>query len=174
MFNIAMPTRRQLALSASAALLAASATTIMGTGVAHASSGLNVSNLGVTAGPEATASEDCVSFGQKTGAGEYCLFDNPDFGGPMWGGNGYVSTISGDFYNFTYGGTPTKTSYPVRNDAASLINPGNCNVTTWVSPNAVGNWNWVAPQVGGDLSDSGNTSTGIYLRNNEASIQENC
>jgi hypothetical protein len=174
MFNIAMPSRRQLALCAGAAFLAASATTIMGTGVAHASSGLNMSNVGVTAGPESLANLQCGGLGHYTGSSEYCLYDNLDFGGPLWGGKGYVSTISGDFYNYTYGGAaPTKTSAPVRNDAASLINGGSCNVTVWVSPDAVGNWNWIAPMVGGDLSYSGNTSTGIYLRNNEASIQEN-
>jgi hypothetical protein len=60
----------------------------------------------------------------------------------------------------------------VRNNAASMENgTPNCNVTTWVYPNYVGDFNWLSPGEGGNLSPNANDPQ--QLRNNEASIDLN-
>lgn len=93
---------------------------------------------------------------------EYCLYYSPNLGGAYWGTNQRTfGTITATFPNNGTGG-----GKPVRNDAGSMANnTGFCNVTTWVSPNYVGDFNWLFPTYWGNL-----TST---LHNNEASISYN-
>ncbi len=96
----------------------------------------------------------CLWFGQGNGTG-----------GAGWGSTAMdTSTISGTFFI----GCPGKSGcgQSVRNNAASMSNGTiNCNVTTWVSPRSGGDWNWLDPSWGGNLTSS--------LRNNEASISAN-
>lgn len=91
----------------------------------------------------------------------YCLWFSPGMINGVWGTkNQNTGTITA---NFTQG------DGAVRNNAASMANnTSNCNVTTWVSPNFVGDFNWLHRGDGGNL-----TSGSIPLRNNEASINAN-
>ncbi len=60
----------------------------------------------------------------------------------------------------------------VRNNAASMEDgTPNCNVTTWVYPNYVGDYNYLNPGEGGNLTP--NSADPQQLRNNEASISVN-
>jgi hypothetical protein len=92
----------------------------------------------------------------------YCLWYSPGGTGAIWGStNKNTGTITG---RFEFGGAGNGKA--VRNNAASMGNPtGNCNVTTWVSPNYSGAFNWLDPEWDGNLTSN--------LRNNEASISAN-
>jgi hypothetical protein len=180
MFNASSRARWALGVGSAAVLALGAAGLTAGT--AHASTGINISGLGVSksdltlwAGPGSL----CANTGWS-----YCLFYGPDFDASsasyIWGSaNTTTATISANFYNIVDIRSTgildlSNTSTPVRNDAASMANPwSNCNVTTWVSPNYVGNYNWLTPSEGGNLTDSSNTKTGAYLRNNEAAISKN-
>lgn len=99
----------------------------------------------------------------------YCLWFHPGqhTGGAGWGSTAMsTSPITGTFFI----GCPGQAGcgQAVRNNAASMSNGTTfCNVTTWVSPNPgnMGDWNWLDPSWGGDLTPS--------LRNNEAVISAN-
>jgi hypothetical protein len=133
---------------------------------AVASSGVNIDSSGVTSQQYEAGYADCEDEEIMNRTLPYCLFYSQGFGSLVWGSrSANVGTISGNF-DYTNG---TSSSYPVRNDAASMIDiSSNCNVTTWVSPNYTGDWNWLKPASGGNLSQGS-----IPLRNNEASISEN-
>lgn len=107
----------------------------------------------------------------------WCLYYSPG------GANGNSA-----FFNY-FGGVPNLSGYTfgtgenkdpsvpgygqaVRNNAASLEDgTPNCNVTTWVSPNYVGNYNYLNAGWGGNLTP--NSADPQQLRNNEASINVN-
>lgn len=97
----------------------------------------------------------------------YCLWyhQGQGTGGAGWGStNTYTATISGTF--FIGGSGAAGYGQPVRNNAASMSNGTvSCNVTTWVSPGRGGDWNWLSPSYGGNLTPG--------LHNNEASIDAN-
>jgi hypothetical protein len=133
---------------------------------AMASSGANINRNGVTAQQYQSGFANCVAMENNSGTLPYCLFFSQGFGSLVWGSRSKnVGTISGNFED-TNGVT---SSHPVRNDAASMIDIStNCNVTTWASPNFTGDFNWLGPSNGGNL-----TQGSIPLRNNEASISEN-
>lgn len=160
--------RMRWTLSIAVAVLAAAGSGAVAAAPAVASSGLNIDNSGITSQVYEQGVGNCNAIrAQVRYTLPYCLFYSPDFGSIVWVTTQMsVSTISGDFYNASTG---FETSYPVRNDAASMLDlSSNCNVTTWVSPNYMGNFNWLKPTYGGNLSQSG-----IVLRNNEAAISEN-
>ena len=180
MFNASRCARWALGLGSAAVLALGMAGLTSGT--AHASTGININGLGVTrddltlwAGPGSL----CANTGWA-----YCLFYGPEMDANsaayIWGSaNTNTSTISANFKHID-GILSTgilelsNTNVPVRNNAASMANPwSNCNVTTWVSPNFMGNYNWLTPSEGGNLTDPSNTNTGAYLRNNEAAISKN-
>src|SRR5581483_6674809 len=103
------------------------------------------------------------------GSGDlYCLwyYQGGDYSGAGWGSaNMQTSTISGNFNLIAPGAQGTGgLGQPVRNDAESMSNGSTiCYATTFVSPNFTGNWNYVAPSMGGNLNSA--------LENNEASIE---
>jgi len=125
--------------------------------------------IALTAGPASAAGTniDFYSNGAQTCANAtgsadfYCLWFSPGMTNGVWGTrNQNTGTITASF---------TQGDGAVRNNAASMANnTSNCNVTTWVSPNFVGNFNWLHRGWGGNL-----TSGSIQLRNNEASINAN-
>jgi hypothetical protein len=93
---------------------------------------------------------------------DYCLYYQQNQGGAYWGSTQqtFRTIIASYPYNGTGGGKP------VRNDAASMMdNTQTCNVTTWVSPGYVGDYNWLFPTFWGNLTPT--------LHNNEASISYN-
>jgi hypothetical protein len=95
---------------------------------------------------------------------KYCLFYSQNATGAVWGTNqqNFKTIIATYPTNLPNPGA----GKPVRNDAASMADATpNCNVTTWVDPNFVGDFNWLKPTFWGNL-----TST---LHNNEASISYN-
>jgi hypothetical protein len=92
----------------------------------------------------------------------YCLYYHQNLGGAYWGTNQQTfGTITAKFPNNGAG-----QGQPVRNNAASMADDTQtCNVTTWVYPNYVGDFNWLFPLFWGNLTPT--------LRNNEASISYN-
>jgi hypothetical protein len=93
----------------------------------------------------------------------YCLWYSQGETGAVWGAiqMGYGTIIA----TFPDDGQLGQ-GKPVRNDAASMGNNSvNCNVTTWVSPNYTGAFNWLKPGWEGNLTSN--------LHNNEASISAN-
>ena len=159
--------RMRWALSIGVALIAAAGSGTAVAGPALASSGRNINSSGITSQQyEAGYSACTVAMDRLSHGYPYCLFYSQGLGTIVWAANQQsVGTITGDF-EYSNG---VDSGFPVRNDAASMIDiTDNCNVTTWVSPNYTGNWNWLGPSNGGNLSTSG-----IVLRNNEASISEN-
>jgi hypothetical protein len=99
----------------------------------------------------------------NVGRWHYCLWYSQNTNGAIWGTNQQrFGTIIATYPD---GGAPGA-GKPVRNDAASMAdNTSNCNVTTWVDRNYMGDFNWLEPMWWGNLTSS--------LRNNEASISYN-
>lgn len=93
----------------------------------------------------------------------YCLWVSPSMGGGHWlgpdSGNGDVPTITASF---------TDGDGKVRNNAASAANVLDCSMGIWVSPNYVGDVNRL------DWGWGGNLTSSPPLRNNEASVNEEC
>jgi len=158
--------RMRWTLSIAVAVLAAAGSGTAIAAPAIASSGVNIDGSGVTTQQYESGYANCNALGSVYRTLPYCLFYSQGFGSLVWSStSSHVGTISGNFY-YTNG---IESSHPVRNDAASMIDiTSNCNVTTWVSPNYTGDWNWLKPASGGNLSQGS-----IPLRNNEASISEN-
>ena len=125
--------RMRWTLGIAAAALAAATTAPMVAGPAMASTGTNIDGNGINSNEYQAGYYNCHDMMNNYGTLPYCLFYGQDFGSLVWGTKQQtVGTISGNFY-YTNG---IYSSYPVRNDAASMIDvTGNCNVTTWVSPN---------------------------------------
>lgn len=94
---------------------------------------------------------------------DYCLYYQQNLGGAFWGTKQQTfKTIIATYPDDGLAGQ----GKPVRNDAASMVDAmAFCNVTTWVSPGYVGDFNWLFPTFWGNL-----TST---LHNNEAAISYN-
>lgn len=159
-----MELRRRL-LVTSAAVLAAvfgagamTAPALAGTHPAPArpaASGTNATGTNISYGPVGNSS--CRAHGW-----EYCLYYQQNQGGAYWGTNQRTfGTITATFPNNGAGH-----GQPVRNNAASMVdNTQTCNVTTWVYPNYVGDFNWLWPTFWGNLTPT--------LHNNEASISYN-
>lgn len=90
----------------------------------------------------------------------WCLYYSPNAKGGRFGSHTFgISNLSG--YTFSGSGL-AGAGDPVRNDAASMEDPSDCDLQVFVYPNFVGNSNEVAPGRGGNLNSS--------LRNNEASV----
>lgn len=125
---------------------------------ASASSGVNID-----ASNWSTGVTRCSSYNQYD---VYCLWYSPNYANGIWGNaNEVVDPIP---YDST--GEFTDGDGYVRNNAASMADTSSyCNVTTWVSPNYEGNWNWLYPFDAGNLTSSGS----VILRNNEAMIDFN-
>jgi hypothetical protein len=126
--------RMRLALSIAVAVLAAAGPATAAAAPAVASSGVNIDGSGISETQYNNGYSECVRLVIQFNFLPYCLFYSQGFGTLAYGSTHQsVGTISGNFYyttNFAY------SSYPVRNDAASMIDiTDNCNVTTWVSPN---------------------------------------
>jgi|SwirhisoilCB2_FD_contig_31_17241617_length_1042_multi_8_in_0_out_0_1 hypothetical protein len=84
-----------------------------------------------------------------------CLYYSPNGSGGIFGANSYVPSL--------LNGQRFSDGHVVADDAASIGNyTANCGSTTWVYPNAGGDWNWVPHGRGGNLNS--------YLRNNEESF----
>jgi len=93
---------------------------------------------------------------------DFCLWYSPDMENGVWvwaGGANSVPVITASF---------TDGDGKVRNNAASAANAGGCTDGIFVSPNYVGDVNWIAWGWGGNLTSN------PPLRNNEASVLIEC
>jgi hypothetical protein len=145
---------RVLGLASAAALVAAGLAAGPATTPALASTGTNIDSS-----TAATGVADCEA--DTNDADYYCLWYGQNYTGGVWGSTSFVvDPITGSF---------TDGDGAVRNNAASMANPTvGCNLTTWVSPDYEGDFNWLDPLNAGNL-----TSGTVDLRNNEAMISLN-
>jgi hypothetical protein len=105
------------------------------------------------------AADKCIDINPNA---DWCLWYSPNYENGVWAYTGGAASVPVITANFTDG------DGAVRNNAASAANIGGCEIGIFVSPNYVGDVNYLGNDGGGNLTES------PPLRNNEASIKIFC